>query len=146
MLSSFAARVFDADRPVSGVVNLGPFPAVALASGATTVSGMVVSPGLDLEGNIAAQLSTIGIDINCLAHLKWSPRAEPERVSAVLSAVRDALTLLGQSYIRIIDQPPPTLTAFSKALPQLEEKELLAMHNQALHEWWTLNTITPTDE
>ena len=117
MLSSFAARVFGADRPASGVVNLGPFPAVALASGATTVSGMVVQKGLDLEGNIAAQLSANGIDINCLAHLKWSPRAAPDRASSVTSAVREALSLLGQPFIRIIDEPPPTLAAFSKALP-----------------------------
>ena len=68
MLSFRVSRLFGADRPTPGVVNQGVLSSVGAGShGRVMVSGMVVSTGLDLQDNIAAELATFGIDINCLA-------------------------------------------------------------------------------
>ena len=94
---------------VTGIIKAGPL-------GASCATSMVLAK-LDPGGNMATQLSTLGINIDSLAHLQWSPRSQSHRAAEALSTVREHLDQIGLTCL--IDKQIPTLEAFAAALPQL---------------------------
>ena len=81
-------------------------PAAVLDAGVQgTRAANMVAEHLANQGPVAAFVQAAGIDTECMAHLQWSPRSEPERRDSALSALRAKIQMLGMQDI-IEDEPP----------------------------------------
>ena len=103
-------------------------------------SGIV--PGFSAAGGTTPGVSIAAapIDFKAVAHLKWSPRQQPERAPEVKRAIRDAVDRSGLSMV--LSGPVPTRSAFMNIyLGTMPAAALEARYAMVLRRWWDLNTI-----
>ena len=110
------------------------------AGGGGAATDMVDSPGLG-SGVAAAgfAFAAAPVDYKAVAHLKWSPRQQPDRAPEVKRAIRDAVDRSGLSLI--MSGPVPTRIAFMDLYTgTMPAAALDARYEMVRRRWWDLNT------
>ena len=82
----------------------------------------------------------VGLDIPCIAHVKWNPYKHPERTANVLWQMRAVLDRTGLS--NILRHPLPMKHLFYPMATShgLSTIEADAAYQVLLTDWWNVNT------